>query len=93
MIVLKVNIRTYGELKRVLGAKFMVKLRKDAMIKELVSKLREKMAPKDSYLGNDRVGSTIMVLINGCNIYSLNGLDTSLKDGDIVTFTPLVEGG
>ena len=79
MIILKVNVRTYGELKRVLGAEFTLKLRKDAMIKELVSKLREKMVPKESYLSNDRIGSPIMVLVNGRNIYSLNGLDTERK--------------
>lgn len=37
--------------------------------------------------------STLTLLINGRNIYSLHGMNTILKDSDIVTLIPFVVGG
>lgn len=93
MIKLKVKVRTYGDLKRVLGVQFTLTLRDDAPLKELVSKLREKIGTKKGLLDHNLLSPTLMVLVNGRNIHSLDGLDTCLRTGDIVTFIPLVEGG
>lgn len=37
--------------------------------------------------------STLTLLINGRNIYSLHGMKTILQDSDIVTLIPFVVGG
>jgi molybdopterin converting factor small subunit len=37
--------------------------------------------------------SDIVIMINGRNIYFLNGLDTKLKHGDVVLIMPIVVGG
>lgn len=37
--------------------------------------------------------STLTLLINGRNIYSLHGMNTILQDSDIVTLIPFVVGG
>ncbi len=37
--------------------------------------------------------SSILIFINDFEISVLNGLETELKDGDTVTFIPVVHGG
>ncbi len=37
--------------------------------------------------------SSILILVNNFEISVLNGLKTELKDGDVVTFIPVVHGG
>ena len=95
MIRMMVNVRTYGDLMRALGGLFTLELKPGATLRELVSELSEKMGTeKRNRLGHhDLKGSSLMVLVNGRNIHSLHGLDTSLRNGDTVTFIPLVEGG
>ena len=41
----------------------------------------------------DRISNTIIIFINGRDVVHLNGLDSPLKDDDVVAVFPVVAGG
>jgi len=43
--------------------------------------------------GSKKLRETVNVLVNGRGINLLSGLDTKLKDGDVVAIFPPVSGG
>jgi len=93
---MKVEVRVYAGLRRVLGGKNLtVKLKEGARVKDLVLKLGGKVeASGNLLLGGLRLAeASLIVLVNGRNINSLNGPDTVLREGDLVAFMPVTEGG
>jgi len=44
-------------------------------------------------LPNQKLSGQVIIFLNGRNLELLDGLETRLKDGDILTFIPFVEGG
>ena len=93
---MKVEVRVYAGLRRVLGGKnLIVKLKEGARVKDLVLKLGGKVeASGNLLLGGLRLAeASLIVLVNGRNINSLNGPDTVLREGDLVAFMPVTEGG
>jgi len=93
---MKVEVRVYADLRRVLGGKnLIVKLKEGARVKDLVLKLGGKVeASGNLLLGGLRLAeASLIVLVNGRNINSLNGPDTVLREGDLVAFMPVTEGG
>lgn len=51
---------------------------------------------RGEYLGTGTAGQSnlpMAVIVNGRSIYTLNGLETILKDGDTVVFVPFLAGG
>ena len=93
---MKVIVRSHGAIKRFIGSrKRIVQLGDEARVRDLILKLGGKIAGSDSvFLGGHRlVESELVVLVNGRNIRALNGIDTALKEGDLVTFMPVIVGG
>ena len=93
---MKVEVRVYAGLRRVLGGKnLIVKLEEGARVKDLVLELGGKFeASGNVLLGGLRLAeASLIVLVNGRNINSLNGPDTVLREGDLVAFMPVTEGG
>jgi MoaD family protein len=92
---MRVRVRTYGDLRKVLIDWITVALNDGSTVKLLVSKLRSMTNPADRHLfREDRIGgSRVTILVNGRNLQTLQQLDTVLSDGDVVTFIPLVVGG
>jgi len=93
---LKVTVRGHGAIKRFIGSrKRMVELGDEAMVRDLILKLGGKIVGTESvFLGGHRlVESELVVLVNGRNIRALNGINTALKEGDLVTFMPVIVGG
>jgi molybdopterin converting factor small subunit len=84
-----------GDLVTHLGYEIIVELKTNAKLKDLLSKLTEKIgSSRKGFLGHyDVVGVDLVVLVNGFNIHALKGLETSLRDGDIVAILPLSSGG
>ncbi len=65
-------------------------------VKELVYKVSEKLPElrKSLVAGEDNdLRPNALRLVNGREISILNGLDTTLKDGDEVVFVPVAHGG
>jgi molybdopterin synthase sulfur carrier subunit len=93
--MLKISVRTYGVLKRTLGERFIIKLEDDSTIHGLISKLRTRVrrTSRSDFSHNYVRDLGLTILVNGQNIQALQKLETPLKDGDVVTFAPLVVGG
>ncbi len=83
-------------MKRFIGSgKRIAELGDEAMVRDLILKMGGKIAGSDGvFLGGHKlVESELVVLVNGRNIRALDGIDTSLKEGDLVTFMPVIVGG
>ena len=92
---MKIKVRAFGDLMALLGSETVVELETNAKLKDLVSKLAEKIGgSRKGFLGQyDVVGADLVVLVNGRSIYALKKLETSLRDGDIVALLPPAGGG
>jgi len=92
---LKVIIKGYGDMKRFLGARLTIELKDGAKIRNLISALGGEVRVSGfAFLGGYKVeDSTMIVLVNGRNIHALNGYDTVLEEGDLITFMPVLIGG
>ncbi len=93
---MKIVVRGHGAIKRFIGSrKRTVELGDEAGVRDLILKLGGRIAGSDNvFLGGHRlVESELVVLVNGRNIRALNGIDTALKEGDLVTFMPVIVGG
>ncbi|MDR2940855.1 MAG: MoaD family protein [Clostridiales bacterium] len=53
------------------------------------TRMREKLYTPDG----QGIGEDAIILVNGRNVLHMGGLDSALKDSDIVSVFPLVAGG
>lgn len=63
------------------------------LLDELVQRFGKKLAEQLYESGSKKLRETVNVLVNGHGINFLSGLDTKLKDGDVVAIFPPVSGG
>jgi molybdopterin synthase sulfur carrier subunit len=91
-----VTLRTFGHIGTTIGATEMKVNTTDNTVKSfldtLVAKTGEKLA-KILYPKGNQLSDLLYILVNGRNIRHLNGLQTELKDGDIVSLFPVAAGG
>ncbi len=92
---MKIRIRAFGELMRLLGNEPIIKMESGAQLKDLVLMLTQKTSSsRKGFIGNyDVTGQDLVILLNGRNIHALKGLETILKDGDVITLLPPSVGG
>jgi MoaD family protein len=96
---LKVTLDYLGSIKQTLGLKQaeQVELKDDASLIDLLSMLAEKHGEpfkKSVYEPEDADLKPYYILsVNGVLLNQLNGLETTLKDGDRLMFMPVVTGG
>jgi len=82
-------------MKRFLGDVSTVELPGEAKVRNLILKMGGRVESSGAaFLGGYKLeDSALLVLVNGRNIHALDGVDTVLKEGDFVTFTPALFGG
>jgi molybdopterin synthase sulfur carrier subunit len=91
------SIKFVGGLRHFSGTEnFFLAFESCGTVKELINKIiREfpgiKQSPLEGQLGDPTLGT--LILVNNKEISVLNGLETSLKDGDEVVLVPFVHGG
>jgi len=85
MITIKVIL--IGDHKRKSNT-FYVNLNKEQPLGNLLKSLN-----LENYYEDGKLRSDIVIMINGRNIYFLDGLNTKLKNGDEVLIMPIVVGG
>ena len=91
-----VTVRGHGDIKRIIGSeKRRIELDGGATVRDLVLKLGGRVGRSESVLlgAHELVDSDLVVLVNGRNIRTLDGIDTVLNEGDLVTFMPVIVGG
>ena len=88
---MKVSVRIFGDLRKVLGHRREVTLPAGSTVSDLLERL-------DS--GESSVGllekfksSAVYILLDGLNVELLDGIDTALKDGGVVSILPPAGGG
>ena len=91
---MKIKVRAFGDLIRVIDNETIVDLKRNATIKDLISKLEERTgSTRKGYIGSyESTGPDLVVLVNGRNISTLRG-ETYLKNGDFVVLLPPFIGG
>ena len=87
---MKITVRAFGTLLLALNRTFDIELADQATIQELLQLLNSQ---NPSVLSPLLWDSTLTLLINGRNIHSLQGMNTILRNDDIVTLIPFVVGG
>jgi len=96
---LKVTVDYLGSVKQTLGLKQaeQVQMKDDAVVCDLLFLLAEKHGDpfkKSVYEPKDTDLKPYYILsVNGVLLNQLNGLKTTLKDGDLLIFMPVVTGG
>lgn len=92
---MKVIVRAFGDLIEIVGRKKTLELESGSRFRDLISKLAEKTkSTRKDYIGDYKVtGGDLVILVNGRNLDSMEKMDTPLKEGDIITLLPPIEGG
>jgi len=92
---MRVKVRVFGKLTDFLGSEVNVELKPNAKVKDLLIKLKEKSPILDekALTRYERDEPELTILLNGRNVYTLEKLQTPLKDGDTVVLLPPVVGG
>lgn len=91
---MRLKVRAFGDLMESLGREKTVELDDGSKLKDLINILSLKTGTSKGHLGiYNGEKQVINILINGRNIRTIDGVETILKEGDIVTFFPPVAGG
>ena len=93
--MMNISVRIFGDLVPVLGRRHNLELEDGATIGIFAGHIANKAGLKrKGYLGKYRVsGGDLAILLNGKNIDTLEGLNTTLQDGDEIVILPPAPGG
>ena len=93
--MVRVKVRLYGVLARVMGCDHVVlRFSNNPSVRDVIFEL-VKLKPQLKqllYRGND-VNSALNILVNGRHVMFMNGLETRVGDDDIIDIIPIVIGG
>jgi MoaD family protein len=86
-----VSIRTYANLMSIVGEEvLMLRLKGTPTVREALNRLVEDYGGQvKRYISGDRV----IFLVNGRNVKDMEGLDTTVGEGDLITVLPVLSGG
>ena len=92
---MKITVRVFGDLVKVIGNKLSLQLEEDSNVGSLVKAITQRVGQKrQGYLGDFKVGGGEMViLVNGRNIELADGVETVLNEGDDIVFLIPTMGG
>jgi len=91
-----ITVKFVGALRNTSGAGIRVFNYEKCTVKDLIYRIigESPEARRDLIAGELKEPRTnALILVNGREISVLNGLETTLKDGDEVVFVPVVHGG
>jgi len=89
-------VKAFATFRDLLGrGRIHVELSENSSILDLILKLDEMLNKglANRLLRDRKLDPNVMILLNGREIKHLNGLNTKLKDGDVVAFIPPIAGG
>ncbi|MEM2557603.1 MAG: MoaD/ThiS family protein [Candidatus Bathyarchaeia archaeon] len=95
---MRVRVKAFGDLAPLIGEELTVDLEEGSKLSDLIQEIsrimngfKERLEAISKRQGIIDPG--LVILLNGCNINLLDGLNTRLKDGDVVVFLPPAAGG
>ncbi|MEM1524537.1 MAG: ubiquitin-like small modifier protein 1 [Nitrososphaerales archaeon] len=96
--VMRVLIKAFATLREILGStgQIQLELKDNINVNTLLNILAEKYGEQFTrYIFNEKgeLNPFVKIFINGRNIEFLKGLETELKNGDVITLIPPVAGG
>lgn len=93
---MRVEFVFFGPVRREIGVRETTKrYTKGATVDDLLDDLGCEFDKFDDLVLDDTgsIRGDILITINSHHLHHLNGRETSLSDGDIVRFTPHIQGG
>ncbi len=94
---MEVEVRYYAMLREIAGKRFeRVALPEGSTVRDLIDLLVERYGEgfeRYIYDGEKRVRGYLSYMLNGVNINSLEGFETPIRDGDILSLLPPIGGG
>ena len=88
---MKVSVRIFGDLRKVLGHRREVILAAGSTVSDLLERLDS--GERSVGLLEKFKSSAVYILLDGLNVELLDGVDTALKDGGVVSILPPAGGG
>ncbi len=93
---MKVNFKSFGLLRRLLGNKILeLEVQEPATIQDVIERVLEIGGPevKNLVVDGDRISGNLIVMLNLKDTNTLDGANTPVEDGDEVAVLPHVQGG
>ena len=94
---MKIQVRFIATLRHLLGVKSVdLEIPRPMKLLEVLNLLAEKHGEKFRkaiFDENGKVKSEFLILVNDVEISVLNGLNTEISDGDVITLLPTIHGG
>lgn len=96
--MISVRVRAIGPIRRILGARELdisleAGMTAESLLRHLNQRYGDVLAPWVTD-GEGRItGQYVRILVNGRDLFVLDGLGTILRDGDVVSIIPMITGG
>jgi sulfur-carrier protein len=93
--IMKIRIRTFAQVKDILGADSFLEYPKGTSVRELLDSLRQRAGESEDQLfsRNGDLHSHLVLMINGTRIYKDDIESLTLSEGDEIALFPPVSGG
>jgi len=95
VVYMRITIKLFASLREAAGSsEITLKLAEELNVQNVIRYILEKYAQlkEKMLISNGQIKKSIQILLNGRNI-SANGLNTKVKDGDVIAILPAVGGG
>ncbi len=92
---MKIRIRTFAQVKDILGADSFLEYPEGTSVRELLDSLRQRAGESEDQLfsRNGDLHSHLVLMINGTRIYKDDIESLTLSEGDEIALFPPVSGG
>ncbi len=92
---MNITVKTFADFREVLGKELLLSVAEGTTVRELLNQLgRANPVFADKIFGgNAQSTPSFIILKNGRNIHSVDGIETLLAEGDVIAIFPLVAGG
>jgi molybdopterin synthase sulfur carrier subunit len=91
------TIKFIGALRQISGKQQLtINYKKGMTLKQLVTEMSQETPQLEKAFSDQQLTDSLsnaLILVNGREISVLNGLETTLNDGDEIVFVPVVHGG
>ncbi|HOS81733.1 MAG TPA: MoaD family protein [Methanolinea sp.] len=92
---MKVRVKSFAILRQFLPRETEVEIGEGALVRDLLGLLVKQAPPLAAELFNEQgeLKDFVNILLNGRNIHFISGLDSPLREGDLVALFPPAGGG